>query len=468
MKRLSLLLFGLLLAGSLPGPGAGAARLNVVVVMTDDQTVADMKALPETRRLVGKAGTTFSNSFVSYALCCPSRATFLTGQVPHNHGVMGNAPPAGGYARLKQAETLPVWLQAAGYRTAHLGKYLNGYGLGDPLEVPQGWTHWYGLVDPTTYRLYDYTVNDDGVLRTFGEGAADYQTDVLAAEAERVLRAWAGTGEPFFLSVAPLAPHFERLQPNGPSTPPRPAPRHAGRFAAEPLPDKPSFNEADLADKPPHLAPQRSLSTVDRARIEANHRARLASLLAVDDLVARVVRTLRETGALSRTVLVFTSDNGFFLGEHRIPDGKILPYEEAIRVPLLIRGGGFPAGRTADQPVSNVDLAATLLALTGASPGLILDGVNLLPLALDPARGRGRSLLVEGRRTSALRPSFEAVRSGRYLWVEYAYGGRELYDLKLDPDQLQNRADAPEYATVRADLAKQLARLRSCRGKSCR
>jgi arylsulfatase A-like enzyme len=202
--------------------------------------------------------------------------------------------------------------------------------------------------------------------------------------------------------------------------------------------------------------------------IEARYRARLRSLLAVDDLVARVVSVLEETGQLDRSVLLFTSDNGFFLGEHRIREGKILPYEEAIRVPLLARGGGFPAGKKVDQPVSNVDLAATIVALTGAVPGLELDGRSLLPVALNPRSGRGRILLIEGRRSSPVRPTFEAVRSGRYLWVEYAYGGRELYDLKLDPYQLENLADAADYSQVRSDLARQLARLRSCRGKSCR
>lgn len=199
----------LALAGGVPDSDPGALRPNVVVIMTDDQTVADMQALPKTLELIGRPGTTFQNSFVSWALCCPSRATYLTGQLPHNHGVMGNAPPAGGYTRLNHANTLPVWLSAAGYRTAHLGKYLNGYGERNPREVPPGWAHWFGLVDPTTYRMYNYTINDDTLLRSFGEDPEDYQTDVLAAEAERVLRAWAGDEAPFFLSIAPLAPHLE-------------------------------------------------------------------------------------------------------------------------------------------------------------------------------------------------------------------------------------------------------------------
>jgi arylsulfatase A-like enzyme len=316
--------------------------------------------------------------------------------------------------------------------------------------------------------MFDFTVNDDGVLRTYGHAAEDYQTDVLAAEAESVLRAWTATEEPFFLSIAPLAPHGELPHANGAGKLPRPAPRHAGRFAHEPLPAKPSINEAEMSDKPPHLAGLRALSAADMETIEARYRARLRSLLAVDDLVARVVGVLEETGQLDRTVLLFTSDNGFFLGEHRIREGKILPYEEAIRVPLLVRGGGFPAGKKVDQPVSNVDLAATIVALTGAVPGLELDGRSLLPVALNPRSGRGRILLLEGRRTSPVRPTFEAVRSGRYLWVEYAYGGRELYDLNLDPYQLENRAGAQAYAEVEADLVRRLARLRTCRGKECR
>jgi len=431
--------------------------------MTDDQTLDEMRVLPKTQALLGQRGTTFANSFVSNSLCCPSRATFLTGQYPHNHGVLLNSGPNGGYQRLDSSNTLPVWLQDAGYYTAHIGKYLNNYGVDSPAPPP-GWSHWFGLIDPTTYKLYDYVVSDDGVPVSHGDDPADYQTDVLAAEAESVLRSRAGAGQPFFVTVAPMAPHLEQIK--GGQQPPRPAPRHAGRFANEPMPARPSFSEPDVSDKPAHIRRLPPLSSNKATREVSVYRARLASLLAVDDLVERLVGALADTGQLDRTVVIFTSDNGFLLGEHRIVDQKYYPYEESIRVPLIIRGGGFPVGTTS-QPVSNIDLAPTIAALTGARPGRVMDGRPLLPLALDPQQGKERTLLIEGFGSGGAKPPFQAVRDPRWLYVEYGKGDRELYNLEADPFELRSRHAAPLLAPVRADLARRLARLRFCSGKSC-
>ncbi|MFL6200172.1 MAG: sulfatase [Thermoanaerobaculia bacterium] len=434
--------------------GSAAPRPNILVILTDDQTLESMRILEKTQRLLGEEGTTFANAFVSYPICCPSRATLLTGQYAHNHKVMANKPPDGGYGKLDHSNTLAVWLREAGYDTAHVGKYLNGY---TGPEVPPGWSHWFGLSDPSTYRFYDYTVIDEGRPVHYGEAAADYQTDVLAAKAEELLR---GLAPPFFLSVAPVAPHQERSDEEGKGTAPRPAPRHAGRFANEPLPSGASFDEADVQDKPPHIRKLRRLSEAKKALILRNYRGQLESLLAIDDLVERLVLALQETGQLDHTVILFTSDNGFFNGQHRIVDGKLLPYEEAIHVPLIVRGGGFPAGATALQPVSNVDLAPTIVALTGAVARRKMDGRDLLPVALDPSLGQDRALLVEGLSHNPARPSYEAVRTARWMWIEYRNGSRELYDLKADPLQLQSRHQAPGYSKVRADLARRLAGLR--------
>lgn len=447
------------------GRKADGPRPNLVVILTDDQTLESLRVMPQTRRLVGEAGTTFSNAVVSFPLCCPSRATLLTGQYAHNHGVRGNNPPGGGVGALDQTNTLPVWLHAAGYYTAHVGKYLNGYGKVTGHDVPPGWSRWRALVDPSTYELFDYQLSVDGALVSYGHAADDYQTDVLAAEAEEVIRDRAGRG-PFFLSVAPVAPHLERSDAGGKGVPPRPAPRHAGRFAAEPLPAKASFDEADVSDKPAPVRKLPRLSAGAKADVARTYRAQLASLLAVDDLVVRLVDALEETGELDRTLLVFTSDNGFFHGEHRIRDGKFLPYEEAIRVPLLIRGGGFPAGKTVGQLVSNVDLVPTLLAAAGVKPGRTLDGVELLPLARDPRAGRERPLLLEGLEGN--RAAYAAVRTERWLWVEYNGGARELYALDQDPLELNSRHDDKALREVRGELGATLARLRRCAGASCR
>ena len=458
---------GLLLPGApsleVPATAAAASRPNILVIMTDDQRLDDQRVLSRTQDLLAASGTTFDNSFVSYALCCPSRATFLTGQYPHNHGVLANSGPNGGYSRLDSSNTVAVWLQKAGYYTAHVGKYLNGYGTASP-KPPAGWSRWFGLIDPSTYQYFGYSVSVDGRPVTYGDAAADYQTDVLAAEAERIIRSLAGSSRPFFLSVAPLAPHLEQIR--GKSFPPRPAPRHEGAFADEPLPAAPSYDETDVDDKPAHIRRLPALTPAKEGRALAYHRGRLASLLAVDEMVERLVEALAATGQLDRTVIFFTSDNGFFLGEHRIPDGKYFTYEEAIRVPLIVRGGGFPAGVKVDPLVSNIDLAPTLVALTGAHPRRTMDGRSLLPLALDPQQGRGRTLLVEGFAATRVRPSFKAARGVRWLYVEHATGDLELYDLQADPHQLRSRHT--EARGIQKDLARRLDRLRSCAGASCR
>lgn len=440
-------------------------RPNILVIMTDDQTVEQMRALPKTQALLAARGTTFANSFVDFSLCCPSRSTFLTGQYAHNHGVLANGGPHGGYPHLDHSNTLPLWLQEAGYYTAHVGKYLNNYGRNSPAPPP-GWSRWFGLTDPSVYRMYDYTVSDAGTPVTYGESAGDYQTDVIAAKAEEILRKRAGSGQPFFVTVAPTSPHLERLGRD--QTPPRPAPRYAGRFGSEPLPRKPSFDEADVSDKPAHISRRPRLSPARRAHVAETYRACLASLLAADDLVERLVKALDETGQLNRTVILFTSDNGFFFGEHRVSEGKYLPYEESIRVPLIIRGGGFPAGATVTSPVSNIDLAPTLVALAGARARRVMDGRPLLPLALQPQQGKGRTLLIEGFGEGHDKPPFAAVRDPRWFYAEYRNGDRELYDLRNDPFELRSLHADPAFSAVRQELAGRLARLRACAGASCR
>ena len=227
-------------------PAQTAAKPNIVLIETDDQTVESMRVLTRVQALIGTEGATFDNSFASFALCCPSRATTLTGQYAHNHGVLGNAPPDGGYTKLDGANTLPVWLQRAGYYTAHLGKYLNGYGRENPREIPPGWSEWRGSVDPSTYRFNGYTLNENGTLTTY----ARYQTDLYAEKAVEIVTRRAREAQPFFLWVAFLAPHSgaprDTDDPRNLATA-RPADRHRNRFANEPLPTPPSFNEADVS-----------------------------------------------------------------------------------------------------------------------------------------------------------------------------------------------------------------------------
>jgi arylsulfatase A-like enzyme len=467
----------LVVASVLPAGGstvsAAAPRPNVVVIMVDDMNVSALAYLPQVRSLIGTAGTTFDNSVVSYSLCCPSRSTFLTGQYAHNHGVLDNALPDGGYYKLRGAETLPVWLGRAGYATGHVGKFLNGYGTQTPTEIPPGWTEWYGSVDPTTYRMWGYTLNENGTLHTYGtptvEDPALYQTDVYAAKAVSFINRRAPGTQPFFLSFAPLAPHGEGnsgadlSQRN-----PRPAPRHRGDLDTAMLPKPPSWNEADVSDKPAAIRGLPRIDAAEEARIEQRRlRGRLESLLAVDEAVASIVAALRARGELDNTVIVFTSDNGWMQGEHRITQGKVVPYEESIRVPLLIRGPGFPAGRLVSTIAANIDLAPTIVQVTGATAGVTLDGRSLVPIA-NSTDTLLRGIVIEtGPRTTGAR-WYAGIRSARWKYVEHSTGERELYDLNLDPYELRSVHAEPDYAPVRQALAARLATLRTCAGNACR
>jgi N-acetylglucosamine-6-sulfatase len=453
-------------------PAAAEAKPNIVVLMTDDQTLASMAVMPKTVELLGDSGTTFTRSFAGYALCCPSRATLFTGQYAHNHGVLGNGLPTGGYSRLDKSNWLPLWLQAAGYRTMHVGKFLNGYGVvSPPTEVPPGWSDWHGTVDPSTYSYYGYTVNENGVLRAYGAaGEPDfYSTDFFARRANELIAAAAPSRQPFFLSVAFVAPHSGRpAEPDDPRNHPTPAvaPRHANFFARAALPLAPSWNEADMSDKPVAMQGRRPIGFARAAAIQEGYQQRLESLLAVDDAVASIVEGLRSAGELDDTLILFTSDNGFFHGEHRVPIGKLLAYEPSIRLPLLMRGPGVPAGTVRRQLVTNADLSPTVLDAAGARAGRAQDGRSLFGLFRDPGAQWGRELLIEGGTNQGL--TFTALRNYRWKYIEHTTGEVELYDLERDPDELVSLHADPALAPLRAELATRLAALRGCAGSGCR
>jgi N-acetylglucosamine-6-sulfatase len=445
-------------------PGQVANRPNVVVIMADDQTVESLRVMSNVRGLLVNRGVRFDNSFVSYSLCCPSRATFLTGQYAHNHRVLGNAPPNGGYDKLDHSNTLPVWLSRAGYATIHVGKYLNGYGRVRQTEIPAGWTEWHGSIDPSTYQFYNYTLNENGRLVRYGAAASDYQADVYSRKAVEIVRRQQADPRPFFLSVAFLAPHSGG--PREPGDPanmatPVPAPRHRNVFSTQPLPTPPSFNEADVSDKPSGI---RSRALIGPARVGAireNYQQRLESLLAVDEAVAEIVRALEAIGELNRTYIIFTADNGFFHGEHRVQTGKVLLYEPSVRIPLIMRGPGIPSGGRRSQLVANIDLAPTILAATRVRAGKTVDGRSLLPIARDRLLFWGRDVLLET-------PTYSAIRSPRWKYAEHVNGEKELYDLVTDPDELVSRHADPRYARVQADLDQRLDRLKGCSGLACR
>jgi N-acetylglucosamine-6-sulfatase len=457
-------------AASRTAPGASAAsaaqtRPNIVVIETDDQTDDSLRFMANVNRLLVQQGVRFDNNYASFPLCCPSRSTFLTGQYAHNHGVMGNAPPQGGFTKLDHSNTLAVWLQRAGYYTAHVGKYLNGYGTPDTRSiVPAGWSEWHGA---TSLPYLGFTLNEGGQLNRYPANQANYQTDVFGAKAVDIIRRQTALDTPLFMWVAFFAPHSGG--PRDPDDPagtsalrgPSPAERHRNAFASQALPQPPSFNEADVSDKPASVRNRRLLNATQIRRIQEMYQQRLESLLAVDEGVANIVEALRASGELERTLIIFTSDNGFMHGEHRIPSGKVVVYEPSARVPLVLRGPGVSHGPHVSDVVSNIDLAPTILAAAKVKAGRVMDGRSLLPLAGDRLADYGRDLLLET-------PNYAAIHTSRYVWVEYGSGERELYDLKTDPNQLVSRHADPSLARVRDELARRLAALRNCSGAFCR
>jgi N-acetylglucosamine-6-sulfatase len=471
-------------------PAAKQKRPNIVLIMDDDQSAEQQRFLTKTNAAIGSHGVTFDNSFVNYSLCCPSRSTLLTGQYAHNHGVRGNQAPSGGYSRLAPTlgNTLPVWLQRAGYYTGHVGKFLNGYGRDGPdSDVPLGWNEWYGSLDDPdgftggTYTAYGYTLNENGRIVHYGStpdtvDPATYQTDVYSQKAADFIRRQAPSKKPFYLSVAPRDPHSEATPACGcAGDNPRAAPRYEGSLAGLTTPRTPAFNEADVSDKPSNIRNLPLLNQTQINNVDGRYRARAEALLGVDDLVQNVVSTLKQQGELKNTVLVFTSDNGFFHGEHRVPQGKVRLYEPSIRLPLLIRGPGVPQGVHRKQPVSNVDLAPTILGFAHAKAGRKEDGISLLSIMRDQLDWPGRGLDLETYFTPDTTEdpedpplNYQGVRTDRYLYANYGTGEQELYDLRSDPFELQNAVGNPAYSQVRASLQALLGGLADCAGRRCR
>ena len=472
--------------------GAAQTKPNVVVVMTDDQRHDEMWAMPLTRKLIGDQGTTFRNSLSTYPLCCPSRSTFLTGQYMHNHGVRDNSPPDGGFDALDFSNALGVWMQSAGYRTAHIGKMLNGYGVRYDVANPQtlinfaptppGWNDWFATIDPTTYQVFETIVQDNGLIHPLG--LLKHSTDGIADRAVKDVKAWAPSDQPFFLSLAPSAPHGEVIDPDGG---PRASARNDGLFAGLPFKPDPSFDEADVSDKPSLIRQFKRFTPDEKGKIAQRGRDRLEALQDVDDLVARLVAALDRAGELDNTIIIYTSDNGFFSGEHRFFSEKVAPYEPSVRVPLLIRGPGFPAAARRNQLVANIDLAPTIVTLAGATAGRAMDGESLLPYAAKPRHRRHRSIGIEAsmpapsgllaiyaRRYAGINIFYDGVRTQRYKYVEYYKDvtgkpahEEELYDLQTDPHELHSLHADPKHLALKARLKTELDALRDCKARAC-
>ncbi len=323
------------------------------------------------QELIAQRGTSFGNAIVPIPLCCPARASLVTGQYPHNHGVTSNNnEDGGGFDGMDQTNTLARWLHDAGYRTAHVGKYMNGYGA--DRTRPIGWDEWWATSE-NPFLMYDYTLNHNGVETAFGTTPSDYKTDVITRISREFVEDTAPEADPFYLQVWYTAPHVELgtdsrgRRWNGSA--PRPALRHRGSFATAPMPRDPSFSEADVTDKPQWL---RELPEIGAGRTEIiteKYRRQLASLASVDEGVREIIDAVESAGELETTLFVFASDNGYTHGEHRIAFNKSVIYEPSIKVPLYVAGPGFPEGAEVSTPVTFPDLAPTFLRLAGARAG---------------------------------------------------------------------------------------------------
>ena len=403
---------------------AASAQPSVVMIVTDDQRWDTLDVMPTVQaELVGK-GVTFTNAFAVNPVCCPSRASILTGTWSHTNGVWDVAGDHGGFQRFDDSSTLATWLDAAGYRSGMLGKYLNGYK--GTVYRPPGWDEWFAFTsNPNAY--FDFGATDGTSELLFGSDPGEYATDVLAERADAFIRS-AGS-EPLFLYLAPKAPHI-----GGPGRPSTPAPRHAGAFAGLDPWQPPNLNEPQAGDKPLHI---RSLAPVPLEEIAGLRQTNLESLLAVDEMVARVLAALADTGRLEDTLIVLTSDNGFGWGEHRRAH-KIVPYEESIRVPLVVRWDALGAVGTRDAASLNVDLAPTIAAAVGVdAPGA--EGRDLLPLLRgEPVRWRKRFLIEAWMRPKWRIPPYCGFRGERWKYVQYETGEEELYDLAQDPYELRS------------------------------
>jgi arylsulfatase A-like enzyme len=494
---------------------ATRSRPNIVVIMLDDARDDDLGFMPLARRLIRKHGVRFKNSFSPFSLCCPARASVLTGRYTHNHRVFDVVRPYG-FNAFNDRSTLATWLKSSGYATVYVGKYLNGYGYmpphgestGDSLHyVPPGWSRWRASIDwglpPSnpraggTYQYFDTTLSRNG--EGFVNYQGRYQTRVYGDLTEEIIAARAPSSQPFFLYMNYTAPHHGApVEPDDPGkvrrddgvvedfgTPARPADVKGmfdARISAAPGAD---WRDPDFGDKPHYLrrlpvtnrAERRAMRTVTRQRAEA--------LWVVDRQIKRTVDALRKAGELGNTFIVVTSDNGYFLGEQRMRQGKIYPHEPSLRVPFLMRGPGIPAGQTRHDPIASIDIAPTLARAAGVAPPKTVDGESLLAVARHGDRGWSRAFLTEtGPMLGAVRNTNEAglplstggqrdtryligVRTQRYLFVDVATGARELYDLKRDPEQYVNLIRDSAYGDVRKLLRHELTRLRACDGADC-
>ena len=414
---------------------------NVLVFVTDDQRAQDtLVAMPQTRRWFRGSGTRFDNAFATTPVCCPARASIFTGRYAHNHNTLTNED--GEAAKLDQSTTLQRYLDDAGYLTALIGRYLNGY---PEMAAPPHFDRYARCGCPYNKPA----VNMDGSLRDVPGYSAHFMTRWVL---DRLRESERRDGQPWFVYVAPKAPHI----------PARPERRYRRAGVPRPKPN-PATREADVSDKPSYVA-QSAANPAPSMPIR-----QLRTLLSIDDMVGRVAAALRSLDEERRTLAFFVSDNGYLWGEHGMR-GKGVPYGPSMRVPLLVRWPErIDRPRVSRGLVANIDIAPTVMDVAGLDPATPMDGRSLLDRS---ARDRLLLEMFGSKGHSGLQWSASVTR--RDIYVEYRdHGGatseREYYDLRADPWQLENllgdasRANDPP---LRA-LSSRLRTDESCAGASC-
>jgi N-acetylglucosamine-6-sulfatase len=435
---------------------SASERPNVILISTDDMAVSDLRWMPKTRKLLGRKGVTFPNMRSPHPLCCPARAAILTGQYAQNNDVKANQGKYA-FAALDARHTLPVWMNRAGYRTAFTGKYLNGFGTRGRSQP--GWT-WF---DPTIAGHYTYEN-----FRMYRDGkpafySATNNVDYINDTVEDLVRDWSPGGQPFFIWASHVAPHGV---PG--SAIPLPPERYRGLFRRTDPPSMhdPAFNESDLSDKTRWLRKKHG-GKLRVGHVKKVFRARIQSLQGVDQGIAQLVRTLQEVGELDNTYIMFTSDNGYLLGEHRLLT-KNLPYKQSLSVPLLMRGPKIPHGKQKQGNALMIDLAPTIAAIGGARPDVKVDGVSLLPTIRKGRKLRSTVLIQAGPQEDVDRRYgwwWRGVTTDRYTYAYYfAEGFEELYDRKYDPGETRNLSRLLMYRRTIAELRRRTGALKTCAG----
>lgn len=449
---------------------------NLLMITVDDATRSDMAKMPYLQHLIADQGVTLDNGIAPSPVCVPARASLLTGQTARHHGALTISGEGGGFQAFKDAgddDTLPVWLQHAGYRTMFVGKYLNHYGEhGSDSYIPPGWDDWRPTIDPYTYSFTNPVFNENGERKPYDR----YVTYVERDLSNQMIAKAGKSKKPWYLWVNQVAPHHggkptsddpAKRFPNDPKPLRTTTPAETDRdtFKDLPLPKKPSMFEKDTSDKAIGNGSHRRWPHYRRQEMKEVNQQRVESLQAVDRAIRSTVGTLRRTGQLDDTYIVVTSDNGYAVGEHNL-SGKLWYFHEIVNIPMYIRGPGLPHGVTSHTPVSNLDWAPTFAAMAGAKPTRTVDGVDVLPyLTTHAAR---RIVPLEGYPIHGGRkPNYTGIVFGPWTYVTGKGGRSEMYYRTVDPFEDSNLNRDPRYAEQRRTLKKLAERYVDCAGSEC-